>query len=108
MGDVFQFLSSASLEKLTGRRAETLDDLLHAGRTVVSMLKPSDELIETVKPLAEELTPDGDLTRAYVESEENVFKILDLVRAKGNLVSVVPQRQTLEDLFVEIVREVRK
>ena len=89
-------------------RLGTLDDLLHAGRTVVSVLKASEELIKGLGALAEELTPDGDLTRVYVEGEENVFKILDLVRAKGTLVSVVPQRQSLEDLFVEIVREVRK
>jgi len=33
MADVFQFLSSASLEKLTGRKAETLDELLNLIKT---------------------------------------------------------------------------
>jgi hypothetical protein len=33
MGDVFQFLSSASLEKLTGQRAYNLEELLHLIKT---------------------------------------------------------------------------
>jgi hypothetical protein len=33
VGDVFQFRSSASLEKLTGRKAQTLAELLHLIRT---------------------------------------------------------------------------
>ena len=33
MGSVFQFLSSASLEMLTGRKADTLDGLLHLLKT---------------------------------------------------------------------------
>ncbi|OFX16089.1 MAG: hypothetical protein A2Z18_05370 [Armatimonadetes bacterium RBG_16_58_9] len=86
----------------------TLDDLLHAGRTVVNVFKPNAEFTKLVKSLAEDVAPDGELVRVYADSEENVYKILDLVRGNGTLVSVVPQRQTLEDLFVEIVREVRK
>ena len=86
----------------------TLDDLLHAGRTVVNVHKPSDEFAKAAKSLAEEVTTDGDLLRIYADSEESVYKILDAVRGNGTLVSVVPQRQTLEDLFVEIIREVRK
>jgi len=86
----------------------TLDELLHVGRTVVTLSKPSEGLVDQLKPLAERVSTDGEQVRVYVETEENVHSVLDLARGKAALVSVVPQRQTLEDLFVEIIREVRK
>ena len=89
-------------------RVGTLDELLHAGRTVVTVSRAPDDFVKTVEPLAERVSVDGELTRVYVEKEEDVYNILDKVRHAGTLVSVVPQRQTLEDLFVDIVKEVRK
>lgn len=86
----------------------TLDELLLAGRTVVTVGKPSEDFSGKVGQFAERVSADGDTVRVFVDSEENVHKVLELVRGNGTLVSVVPQRQTLEDLFVEIVREVRK
>ena len=86
----------------------TLEELLHAGRTVISLVKVSSGLADALKPLAEKVTVEGDSLKVYVDTEENVFKVLEAAKSKSILVSVVPQRQTLEDLFVEIVREVRK
>jgi ABC-2 type transport system ATP-binding protein len=86
----------------------TLDDLLHAGRTVVTLACTGEDLLDKVKPLAERVSTEGELIRVYVETEDSVHSVLDMARGKATLVSVVPQRQTLEDLFVEIVREVRK
>ena len=86
----------------------TLDELLHVGRTVITLHKPKDDLAERVKAHAQRVTADGDRMRVYVESEEQVHQVLDLARESAQLVSVVPQRQSLEDLFVEIVREARK
>lgn len=86
----------------------TLAELLHAGRTVITIAGPKPELVESLRLLAERVTVEGELAKAYVETEESVHGVLDRVRGKATLVSVVPQRQTLEDLFVEIVREVRK
>ncbi|MGQ9455920.1 MAG: ATP-binding cassette domain-containing protein [Armatimonadota bacterium] len=86
----------------------TLDELLRAGRTVVTFTGASSELVEQVKPYAERISADGELVRVYVESEDNVHSVLDSARGKATLISVLPQRQTLEDLFVEIVREVPK
>ena len=85
----------------------TMDELLHAGRTVITLAHLSADLLGKVQPLAEHVAEDGELTKIYTETEENVHKILDMTRGSANLVSVVPQRQTLEDLFVEIVREGR-
>jgi ABC-2 type transport system ATP-binding protein len=89
-------------------RIGDMNDLLSAGRTVITIAEPSNELVEEIKPIAERITVDSGTVRIYVEADENVYKILDVVRAKARLLSVVPQKQTLEDLFVEIVREVRK
>lgn len=86
----------------------TLDELLHAGRTVVTLSRPGEDLVNQLSPLAERVLTDGEQVRFFVETEENVHSLLDAARGKATLVSVVPQRQTLEDLFVEIVREVRK
>lgn len=86
----------------------TLDELLHAGRTVVTLSRPGEDLVNQLSPLAERVLTDGEQVRFFVDTEDNVHKLLDASRGKATLVSVVPQRQTLEDLFVEIVREVRK
>lgn len=86
----------------------TLEELLHAGRTVVTFAGAASELAEKLSPMAERVATDGDKLKVYVESEEAVHKVLEAARGAAALVSVVPQRQTLEDLFVELVREVRK
>jgi ABC-2 type transport system ATP-binding protein len=86
----------------------TMDELLHAGRTIISVMKANAELTEKVKPFTAQVVSDGALTRFYVDTEENVHNVIEAVHGKASLISVVPQRQTLEDLFVEIVREVRK
>ena len=89
-------------------RIGTMDELLHEGRTVITLLKPASDLHSKLEPLSERVTVEGEQMRVYVDSEENVHKVLDAARGSASLISVLPQRQTLEDLFVEIVREVRK
>lgn len=86
----------------------TLEELLHAGRTLITVAKPTDGLLESAKPLADRTAVEGEFVQFYVDSEDKVHSILAMVKGKGTLVSVIPQRQTLEDLFVEIVREVKK
>lgn len=86
----------------------TMVELLHAGRTIVTVACASPELIEQLKTLSSSVIVEGDLVKVYVETEENVHQVIDAVKGKASLVSVVPQRQTLEDLFVQIVREGRK
>lgn len=86
----------------------TMDELLHAGRTIVTLSNVGDELMAAIGPLAAHTSSEASLTKFYIEADEDVHKALELARGKATLVSVVPQRQTLEDLFVEIVREGRK
>lgn len=85
----------------------TMDELLHAGRTIVTVANLEKALLDEMQPLLAHVAADGDFTRLYAETEENVHKIIDTIHGKASLVSVLPQRQTLEDLFVEIVREGR-
>lgn len=89
-------------------RIGTLEELLHEGRTVITLLKPASDLSAKLEPLAERVAVEGDQMRVYVDNEENVHSVLEAAKGSSTLVSVLPQRQTLEDLFVEIVREVRK
>jgi len=86
----------------------SMEELLHAGRTIITISKPQTGLVDQLTPVVEHVAAEGDRVRLYVESEETVHNVLDMIRDKASLISVVPQRQTLEDLFVEIVREVRK
>lgn len=86
----------------------TMDELLHIGRTIITFSGVGSDLVESIKPLSESVHPEGNLLRVYVESEDSIHKVLEAARGKATLVSVVPQRQTLEDLFVQIVREARK
>lgn len=86
----------------------TLDELLLAGRTVITVTKPKNGFSEAIKQYAERISTDGDQVRIFVEGDENMHNVLSLARDGATLESVVPQRQTLEDLFVEIVREVKK
>jgi len=86
----------------------SMEDLLLAGRTVIVLAKPEAGLEEKLKPLAASITSNQQELRVYVQTEDSVHQVLDLARGKATLVSVVPQRQTLEDLFVDLVREVRK
>lgn len=86
----------------------TMEELLHIGRTVITLSSAGEDAVEAANPFASQTLSEGNLLRVFVDSDEDVTKVIDAVRDKAHLVSVVPQRQTLEDLFVQIVREARK
>jgi len=86
----------------------TMEELLHIGRTVITFSSAGQPAIDAVKPLAAECQPEGNLLRVYVDSEDDITRVLEAAQGKAHLVSVVPQRQTLEDLFVQIVRGAHK
>lgn len=89
-------------------RIGTMMELLNASRTIITIAGADQSLTDKVKPMAANMVTEGELTKIYVDTEATVHKVLDTIWGKASLVSVVPQRQTLEDLFVEIVREGRK
>jgi len=82
----------------------TMEELLHEGVTVVSFDNAPKELISKIEPMCEMISEDGKRHHAYVKAYDDVYKVIDLIKGKAILVSVVPQKQSLEDLFVEIVR----
>ncbi len=48
----------------------------------------------------------GDIVRFQSDNDEIISAVVDLVRgAKGQILSIVPQKRTLEDVFVETVRK---
>lgn len=82
----------------------TMEELLHEGVTVVSFDNAPKELLSEIEPMCEMVSEDGNRHHAYVKAYDDVYKVIDLVKGRAVLVSVVPQKQSLEDLFVEIVR----
>ncbi|NQT80837.1 MAG: ABC transporter ATP-binding protein [Candidatus Aminicenantes bacterium] len=56
--------------------------------------------------LAEKLSDQSGRTLLKVFEEENVEKVLELIQSKkGKLHSLIPRTETLEDLFVEVVKQ---
>ncbi len=82
----------------------TMEELLEDGITVITIDNANDELINQLSSFADKVKPDGKRYNIYVKNEENIYKVVDMVKSKANLVSVVPQKQSLEDLFVDIIR----
>ncbi|MBQ0105377.1 MAG: ABC transporter ATP-binding protein [Armatimonadetes bacterium] len=85
-------------------RMGTMEELLEDGITVITVDNASDELIKNLSDIADKIKPDGKRYNIYVKNQENIYKVIDTVRSKANLISVVPQKQSLEDLFVDIIR----
>jgi len=86
-----------------------LSDMLSAGHVEIVASEIDDVTVNKLR----EYVHSVDKTEGYCvisQSEgECVNKTIDLIRqCKGQVVSIVPQRHTLEDLFVEMIREVNK
>lgn len=86
-----------------------LTDMLSAAHVEITATEIDDV---TVKKLKEYVDTVERADNCYIISQsegECVNKTIDLIRGcKGKVVSIVPQRRTLEDLFVELIREVNK
>lgn len=85
-------------------RLGTMEELLEDGITVITVDYAASDLEETIKNHADKIKEDGNRLNIYVKNQENMYKVLDLIKSKSNLISIVPQKQSLEDLFVDIIR----
>lgn len=83
-----------------------LNELLTGARIEMTF---KDITIEKIKEIVTKdaiVSASGSVVTLDVPDTGDTNKIIDAVRtAKGNIVSVVPRRMRLEDLFVESVRE---
>jgi ABC-2 type transport system ATP-binding protein len=101
ISDRVAILNQGKLERL-GR----LDDLLMAERVEIVADGLTEDAARKVQDLAQETRRQDHRVVAYEERQEVITAIVDTVRGtNGRLVSLIPQRQTLEDLFVRIVRQ---
>ncbi len=81
----------------------TLDELLRpeVRRTVIEAEGLPGAALDEIRGLARSVSAVGAMIQLEVEGDANVDVIIDRVRgAGGRVVSVVPHRETLEDIFV--------
>lgn len=86
-----------------------LSELLKGARVEVVADNLTREFSDTVKIDGATVSfADGRLIVDVAEDESNINALIDGIRsAKGTMVSVIPRRKRLEDLFVETIRGAR-
>ncbi len=85
----------------------SVEELLAGEHAEVALKGVSADLAQKLRPLSPEATvSDGRVTMILPNESGAIGQVLDLARANNaSLVSVIPKRKTLEDLFVQIVGE---
>jgi ABC-2 type transport system ATP-binding protein len=89
-----------------GRMVKTgsVDELVQGSRTEIKAEQVAQEGVEAIRRLSPDLVATNGTLTARIEDPAGINQIVDLVRQHGGtLVSVVPQRRRLEDIFVETV-----
>jgi len=86
-----------------GRVTDLLDQgASHQVELVVDRLTP--EGLDHLRPLTDKVVMQGDLMLVVLKSQQQVEGALDIIRtAKARLVSLNPQKGSLEDLFIREV-----
>src|SRR5258708_7005800 len=86
-----------------------IKDLVAGERTeiVVQGSALANGMLDKLKSIIPIVEHEGaDTLRLSSDNDEKVTAVIDLVRgAKGRVVSIVPHKRTLEDVFVETVRK---
>ncbi len=86
-----------------------LDDLLTESSVEITTEKLDDATIEKLKATSKRVIVEGSVVIVSTDDGSGSNQAIDIIRAaKGRIISVIPLRRTLEDLFVEIIREVNK
>ncbi|MDE2125348.1 MAG: ABC transporter ATP-binding protein [Armatimonadetes bacterium] len=90
-------------------KSGTIGELLAGEFTEITVQSPElrNGMLDKLKQIAPRVEPEGaDRAKVSTETSDKTSAIIDLVRnAKGQILSVVPHRRTLEDVFVETVRK---
>ena len=86
-----------------------LDELLHGGSVEVKAVGVAAAAVEKLKGVAAYVETENGSVTASLDEGEAVNQAIDIIRAaKGWILTVAPKRRTLEDLFMEIIREENK
>lgn len=86
----------------------SLDDLLRGGRVEISATDVPPEFVEKIRTSERIVTYKHGRLIADVPDTTDINELLDALRdARANVVSVIPRRKRLEDLFVETVGDDR-
>jgi ABC-2 type transport system ATP-binding protein len=90
-----------------GRVTDLLDQgASHQVELIVDRLTP--EGLEHMRPLTDKVVTQGDRMLVVLKSQQQVGGALEIIRAaKASLVSLNPQKGSLEDLFIREVEEHR-
>ncbi|CCW34338.1 ABC-type multidrug transport system, ATPase component [Chthonomonas calidirosea] len=87
----------------------TIKELVEGEHTEITVRgkELANGLIDRLRPIATSVEPIGnDTLKLSSNDPERVSALIDLVRgAKGQVISVMPHRRTLEEVFVETVRK---
>jgi ABC-2 type transport system ATP-binding protein len=85
-------------------KAGRVEDLIAEGRTQVTATAVPAEIAAQLEKLAANVESTGDRLVATITDQVGVNDVVDLIRnGKGSIVSVVPLKRTLEEIFVETV-----
>jgi ABC-2 type transport system ATP-binding protein len=83
-----------------------LEELLRVGEMEITVEGLEPQKVEQIEKVASRVYKKDNDYLLYAEGEEKAQEIIDFVRNNGGKVlSVVPLRRSLEELFVEIVKE---
>lgn len=86
-----------------------LDELLIGSSVEIAAEKPAAEVIEKLKAISNRVLVEGSIVIISVDDGVGADKVIDIIRASsGHILSVMPLKRTLEDLFVEIIKEGNK
>jgi ABC-2 type transport system ATP-binding protein len=99
----------AILNRGTLLKAGKLDELLPSGRVEIVAENVDDGVAEKIRAMGGHVhRQDGRLV-VQQPDDASVNKVVDIIRsANGVIRSLIPQRRTLEELFVSTIEEVEK
>ncbi|HAH88210.1 MAG: ABC transporter ATP-binding protein [Armatimonadota bacterium] len=99
----------AILNRGTLIKTGSLDELLLAGQFKIEAENLDKAMIEKLKEVSTYIDSKSNVVIIEVADGEKVNAVIDMIRPTGGrIISILPQRRSLEDLFVEIIREVNK
>lgn len=89
-------------------RVGRLEDLLLVGEMEIAVEGLNASQIEQVEKVASRVYKKNGDCLLYADGNDKAQEIIDLVREQGGrIISVMPLRRSLEELFVEIIKEER-